>query len=151
MKKNVQEVLKMICQEIVCKIWPCVLKLFFFTILVFSRRFRNILKRLLYFQKQPPRDVRKKRCSENMQQIYRRTPMPKCDFIKVALQFYWNRTPAWVFSCRFAVFFQDTFSKEHLWVAASVFYLKASPYKRNCADSLRLFQLRYRSSSHLLD
>ena len=27
-----------------------------------------------------------KRCFENMQQIYRRTPMPKCDFNKVALQ-----------------------------------------------------------------
>ena len=25
---------------------------------------------------------------ENMQQIYRRTPMPKCDFIKVAKQLY---------------------------------------------------------------
>ena len=31
-------------------------------------------------QKQPPRGVLKKRCSENMQQIYRRTPMPKYDF-----------------------------------------------------------------------
>ena len=38
------------------------------------------------FQKQPPRGVLRKRCSENMQQIYRRTPMPKCDFNKVALQ-----------------------------------------------------------------
>ena len=28
------------------------------------------------------------RCSENMQQIYRRTPMPKCDFNKVAVQLY---------------------------------------------------------------
>ena len=27
-----------------------------------------------------------KGCSENMQQIYRRTPMPKCDFNKVAKQ-----------------------------------------------------------------
>ena len=35
-------------------------------------------------QKQPPRGVPRKRCSENMQQIYKRTPMPKCDFIKVA-------------------------------------------------------------------
>ena len=35
-------------------------------------------------QKQPPRGVLKKRCSENMQQIYRRTPMPKCDINKVA-------------------------------------------------------------------
>ena len=25
-------------------------------------------------------------CSENMQQIYRRTPIPKCDFNKVAKQ-----------------------------------------------------------------
>ena len=32
------------------------------------------------------RGVLRKRCSENMQQIYRRTPMPKCDFNKVALQ-----------------------------------------------------------------
>ena len=29
------------------------------------------------FQKQPSRGVHKKRCYENMQQIYRRTPMPK--------------------------------------------------------------------------
>ena len=33
--------------------------------------------------KQPPRGVLKKSCSENKQQIYRRTPMPKCDFNKV--------------------------------------------------------------------
>ena len=30
------------------------------------------------------------RCSENMQHIYRRTPMRKCDFNKVAKQLYWN-------------------------------------------------------------
>ena len=36
-------------------------------------------------QKQPPRGVPRKRCSENMQQIYRRTSIPKCDFNKVAL------------------------------------------------------------------
>ena len=35
-------------------------------------------------QKQSPRAALKKRCSENMQQIYRRAPMPKCDFNKVA-------------------------------------------------------------------
>ena len=29
-----------------------------------------------------------KRCSENIQQIYRRTSMSKCDFNKVALQLY---------------------------------------------------------------
>ena len=30
--------------------------------------------------KQPPRAVPRKRYSENIKQIYRRTPMPKCDF-----------------------------------------------------------------------
>ena len=30
-------------------------------------------------QKQPSRDVLRKKCCENMQQIYRRTPVPKCD------------------------------------------------------------------------
>ena len=45
-------------------------------------------------QKQPSRSVLNKRCSENMQQI----------------QLYWNRTSAWVFSCKFAAYFQNTFS-----------------------------------------
>ena len=58
-----------------------------------------------------------------MQQIYMRTPMPKCDFSKVALQLYWNQTSAWVFSCKFAAYFQNTFSKEQLWVVASIFSL----------------------------
>ena len=35
-------------------------------------------------QKHPLRGVPRKRCSENMQQIYSRTPMPKCDFNKIA-------------------------------------------------------------------
>ena len=37
-------------------------------------------------QKQPPKGVSTKRCSENLQQIYRRPPMPKCNFNKVPLQ-----------------------------------------------------------------
>ena len=61
-------------------------------------------------QKQPPRCVPRKRCSENMQQTYRRTPMPKCDSSKVAKQLYWSRTSAWVFSSKFAAYFQNTFS-----------------------------------------
>ena len=35
-------------------------------------------------QKQPTRVVPGKKSSENMQRNYRRTPMPKCDFNKVA-------------------------------------------------------------------
>ena len=37
-------------------------------------------------QKQPSRDLLRRKYSETMQQIYRRTPMLKCDFNKVALQ-----------------------------------------------------------------
>ena len=37
-------------------------------------------------QKQPPRGFLRKSCSENMQQIYRRTLMLKCDFNIVAKQ-----------------------------------------------------------------
>ena len=36
-------------------------------------------------QKQPSRGVLKRRCSENMKQIYRRTLIPKCDSNKVAM------------------------------------------------------------------
>ena len=39
-------------------------------------------------QKQPLRGVLSKKCSENIRQIYRRTPMPKCDFNEVALELY---------------------------------------------------------------
>ena len=49
----------------------------------------------IYILKQPARGIIKKRCSENMQQIYRRIHMPKCDFNNVAL---------------------------HLWVAASIYW-----------------------------
>ena len=40
--------------------------------------------------------------------------MPKCDFNKAALQLYSNRTSARVFPSKFAAYFQNTFSKEHL-------------------------------------
>ena len=36
---------------------------------------------------QSSRGVPMKRCSENMLQIYRRTPMPKCDFNKLLCKF----------------------------------------------------------------
>ena len=38
-----------------------------------------VLKRVM-LQKQSSIGVLRKRCSENLQLIYRRTPMPKCDF-----------------------------------------------------------------------
>ena len=53
------------------------------------------------------------------EQIYRRTSIPKYDFNKVAKQFYINHNSVWMFSCKLAACFQNTFSWEHLWRAAS--------------------------------
>ena len=57
-----------------------------------------------------------------MQQIYRRTPVRKCDFNEVAKQLYWNHTSARVLSFKLTAYFQNTFSQEHLWTAASDFW-----------------------------
>ena len=43
--------------------------------------------------------------------------MQKCGFNKVALQIYRNHTSAWVFSCKFAAYFQNIFYLELLGVA----------------------------------
>ena len=63
-----------------------------------------------HLQKQPSGVVFRKRCSENMQQIYKRTPMSKCDFNKVAKQLHWDHTSVSVLSCKFAAYFWITFS-----------------------------------------
>ena len=45
--------------------------------------------------------------SENMQQIYKRTPKQKCEFNKVALYLHaLYHTSAWVFSSKFAAYFR---------------------------------------------
>ena len=62
-------------------------------------------------QKLLSRGVLRKRCSDNIQQIFR-TPM--------ASNLYRNHTSAWVLSCKFVTSFQNIFSWEHLWSAASV-------------------------------
>ena len=52
--------------------------------------FKSFVPRLLKIistrknHKQPPRGVLRKRCSQSIQQIYRRAPMLKCNFNKVA-------------------------------------------------------------------
>ena len=52
--------------------------------------------------------------------------MPKCNFNKVSLQLYWNHTSAWVFSCKFVVYFQNTFSWEYGWV---YFWMKKGAFE----------------------
>ena len=74
---------------------------------------------------QPFRGVLRKRCSGNMQQIYGRTPILKCDLNKVVLQFYWNCTSAWLFSCKFPTYFQNTFSKNTSgWLLFGFIYIR---------------------------
>ena len=52
---------------------------------IMSHGIKNIHRSKLYkYQREPSRGVLKKRCSEHMQQIYRRTAILKCDFNKIA-------------------------------------------------------------------
>ena len=80
---------------------------------------RDVLEQLLSNWEWPFRGVFRKICPEIMQQIYRRTPMPKCDFNKVDLQLYWNRTLAWVISCKFAAHLEGCF-----WTKSSYIWMK---------------------------
>ena len=52
------------------------------------REIFGTMVKTIQLPKQLSRGVLKKRCSENMQQIYREALMPKCDFNKVAFHFY---------------------------------------------------------------
>ena len=67
---------------------------YFYTKASARKRMQNLKSVITYMRldmlplkKQPPRGVTRKRCPENMQQISRGTPTPKCDFSKVALHF----------------------------------------------------------------
>ena len=64
-------------------------------------------------QKQPSIGVLRKRCSENMQQIYRRTPVLKCDFNKVAIPLWHRSSPLNL------LHISNTFLQEHLRRVAS--------------------------------
>ena len=57
--------------------------------------------------------------------------MPKCNFNKVAKQLYLNHTLAWVYSCIFAVYFQNIFSSEHPWTAACDSYFNVANHENH--------------------
>ena len=65
-------------------------------------------------QKQPSIGVLKKSYFENMQQVYRGTPMPKCNFNKVAKQLYWNHTSACVSPANLLHVFRTPFLRTHM-------------------------------------
>ena len=55
--------------------------------LLFNAFLQFLVSTFTHAQKQQFIGVSVKRCSENMQQIYRKTPITRCDFNKVAWQF----------------------------------------------------------------
>ena len=59
--------------------------------------------------KQHSRSVLIKRYPEIFTKFPGETPMPKYDFTNDVKQLCWNRTSTWVFSCKFAAYFQDIF------------------------------------------
>ena len=94
-QKNCEDLIKQLGQNLaITNKFPVIrCSWFLFSKILLDQIWREIVR------KQPSRGVLRKRCSENMLQIYR-TPMPKCDFNKVAKQLYWSHTSAWVFSCK---------------------------------------------------
>ena len=73
--------------------------------------FRRLL--VIFIQKQPPRSVRRKRCSENMQQIYMRHPCRIAISIKLLCNFTEIILRHGCSSVNYAAYFQKTFSWEH--------------------------------------
>ena len=73
---------------------------------------------------------KRKRCSENMQQIYR------------SLQLHWNHTSAWVFSCKFAAHFKTPFPKNTSeWLPVDFWLLQwLAPAKFFCWFYLHVFK-----------
>ena len=89
----------------------------------------------LLIQKQPPRGTTWKRCSENMQQIYRRTPMSKCDFNKVALQ-------DWKMLCNFI-----EIALRHGCSPANLLHIFRTTFPKNTSERLLLLILLILSKS----
>ena len=66
-------------------------------------------------QKQSLRGVPRKRCSENIQQMYRRIPMPKCDFNKLVCNFI-------------------EITLLHGWSRVNLLHIFAAPFLKNILD-----------------
>ena len=56
--------------------------------------------------------------------------MWKYDSNKVTKQICWSHTSAWMLSCKFAAYFPNTFSQEHLGMAAFVRSLQRFSWNR---------------------
>ena len=90
-------------------------------------------------QKQPFRGVLSKRCSENMPQMYRRTPMPKCDFSKVVHLKLHNGMGVVLYIC--GIFSEHLFIIKHLWRAASIHNISRYFCEISICDDSQLFTI----------
>ena len=80
------------------------------------------------------RGVLSKSCSENMQQIYRRTPMPKCGINKNALPIYRRtRMP----KCDFEIFIEITLG--HSCSLVNLLHIFRTPFTKNTSGWLLLY------------
>ena len=70
------------------------------------------------FRNSQSRGVFIKKCSKICCKFTAEHLLSKCDFNKVALQIYFAIKLLCKFSCKYAAFFQNTFSEEHLSTAA---------------------------------
>ena len=77
---------------------------------IFDCNLNATISTITELQKQPSRVVLRKIYSENMQQIFKKTPMPRCDLNKDAKASLLKSHLIWLLTCKFAAYFQNTFS-----------------------------------------
>ena len=99
-----------------CSLFFSVLVFMFRAVIIFRYfpiiiKFTRVLNTWILISRGSPPGVLKKNCTENMRQIYRRTPMPKCDFNKVIKRLYWNRTRQGHFPVNLGHIFRAVFLK----------------------------------------
>ena len=82
----------------------------------------RLLLILAKFQNNAMLEVILKCYSKKMQLTYKKAPVQKCDFNKVAKQFYWNLTSVWVFFCKFPAYFQNIFLSFVMFLQKSCFF-----------------------------
>ena len=70
-----------------------------------------------FYQWQPPKEQKKKGCSENFCNIHRKTPIPES---LLRPQPYLKKALAHGFSCEFCKIFENNFFTKHLWMTASI-------------------------------
>ena len=101
---------------------------------------------ILFNQKLPPKGVPRKRRSEIMQQVYRITPMPKCNFNKAVKQLYSNRTSHWCSAVNLLHIFRAPFLKNtskrlllpNIWL---ILYVKSTSIEQIPKQKMRTFIL----------